>query len=460
MRLADFIARLPHYRQQLRHYFQGRDENQADNINEVSHALIDDSPRVIRLTLWTILVLVVIAFIWAGFAKLDEVTRGEGKAIPSSRLQKVQNLEGGIVTELFVHEGQIVEAGAPLIHLDDTRFASNVGETEADKLGLQAKIDRLTAEAEGKEFIIADDIAKRAPEVARGEVDLFNSRRRQFQNEIEGLQEQLVQKKQELRDFQSKQAQYKNSLGLLQQEIKMSEPLLASGAISKVEILRLRRTEVETKGLLDSVTLSIPKSDSEAKEIENKIGESRNRFQSDALSQLNEARTNLSKAQATGKALEDRVNRTMVVSPVRGIVQQIMVNTIGGVIQPGSDLVEIVPLDDKLLIEVKIQPRDIAFLHPGQHAVVKFTAYDYTTYGGLDGELVQISPDTVTDKEGHSYYIARLRTDKNYLGTKEHPMLIIPGMVASVDILTGKKSILSYLLKPIIRAKAEALRER
>lgn len=457
MRLAELFTRL---RPQIRHYFKGRDENQADNINEVSHALIDDSPRVIRLTLWTILVLVVLAFIWAGFARLDEVTRGEGKAIPSSRLQKIQNLEGGIVTELFVHEGQIVNAGAPLLHLDDTRFASNVGETEADKLGLLAKIDRLSAEAAGKDFVISDDIVKRAPDVARGEMDLFNSRRSQFQNEIEGLQEQLVQKKQELLDFQSKQAQFKNSLNLLQQEIKMSEPLLASGAISKVEILRLRRTEVETKGQLDSITISIPKSASEAKEIENKIGESRNRFQGDALSQLNEARTNLSKAEATGKALEDRVNRTMVVSPVRGIVQQIMVNTIGGVIQPGSDLVEIVPLDDKLLIEVKIQPRDIAFLHPGQHAVVKFTAYDYTTYGGLDGELVQISPDTVTDKEGHSYYIARLRTDKNYLGTKEHPMVIIPGMVASVDIITGKKSILSYLLKPIIRAKAEALRER
>ncbi|WBM71395.1 HlyD family type I secretion periplasmic adaptor subunit [Buttiauxella sp. WJP83] len=457
MRLADLFTRL---RQHLGPYFKGRDENQAENINEVSHALIDDSPRVIRLTLWTILFLVVLAFVWAGFAQLDEVTRGEGKAIPSSRLQKIQNLEGGIVTQLFVHEGQIVNAGAPLLHLDDTRFASNVGETEADKLGLQAKIDRLTAEAEGKDFIISDDIVKQAPDVARGETDLFNSRRSQFQNEIEGLQEQLVQKKQELLDFKSKQDQFRHSLSLLQQEIKMSEPLLASGAISKVEILRLRRTEVETKGQLDSITLSLPKSASEAKEIENKIGESRNRFQSDALSQLNEARTNLSKAEATGKALEDRVNRTMVVSPVRGIVQQVMVNTIGGVIQPGSDLVEIVPLDDKLLIEVKIQPRDIAFLHPGQHAVVKFTAYDYTTYGGLNGELVQISPDTVTDKEGHSYYIARLRTDKNYLGSEEHPMLIIPGMVASVDILTGRKSILSYLLKPIIRAKAEALRER
>lgn len=445
---------------QIRHYFQGRDENQVDSINEVSHALIDDAPRVTRLTLWTMLALILLSLVWAGFAQLDEVTRGEGKAIPSSRLQKVQNLEGGIVTDLFVHEGQIVNAGAPLLHLDDTRFASNVGETEADKLGLQAKIDRLTAEAQNKTFVISPDIVQQAPEVARGETDLYNSRRQQFENEISGLQEQLVQKKQELRDFQSKQDQFRHSLGLLQQEIKMSEPLLASGAISKVEILRLRRTEVETRGQLDSITLSIPKAASEVKEIENKIGESRSRFQSDALAQLNEARTNLSKAQATGKALEDRVNRTMVVSPVRGIVQQVMVNTIGGVIQPGSDLVEIVPLDDKLLIEVKIKPRDIAFLHPGQHAMVKFTAYDYTIYGGLKGEVVQISPDTVTDKEGHSYYVVRLRTDKNYLGSVQHPMLIIPGMVATVDIITGKKSILSYLLKPIIRAKAEALRER
>ena len=453
MRLADLLTRARSY---MQHYFRGRDENQTDSINEVSQAIIDDAPRVIRLTLWVILALVVLSFIWAGFAKIDEVTRGEGKAIPSSKLQKIQNLEGGIVTELYVHEGQIVNAGTPLLHLDDTRFASNVGETEADKLGLRAKVERLTAEVESRDFVISPEIASQAPDVARGETELYNSRREQFHNEISGLEEQLVQKKQELRDFESKEDQFKHSLGLIRQEIKMSEPLLASGAISKVELLRLRRTEVETAGQLNSISLSLPKATSEIKEIENKIGESRGRFQSDALAQLNEARTNLSKTQASVKALEDRVNRTMV----RGIVQQVMVNTIGGVIQPGSDLVEIVPLDDKLLIEAKIQPRDIAFLHPGQHAMVKFTAYDYTIYGGLQGEVVQISPDTVTDKQGRSFYIVRLQTDKNYLGTKEHPMLIIPGMVASVDILTGKKTILSYLLKPIIRARAEALRER
>lgn len=457
MRLAKTLT---HLRAFLRHYFHRRNVHHNDSLNEVNLAILDDGPRIIRLTLWTLLTMIFLSLLWAGFANIDEVTRGEGKAVPSSRLQKIQNLEGGIVSQVYVHEGELVNVGTPLVHMDETRFASNAGETEADRLGLQAKIDRLTAEVNQKEFVISPEIAQKAPDVGRGEMGLFNSRKSQLESDIAGLKEQLTQKRQELLDFQAKQGQYKQSLSLLQQEIKMSEPLIASGAISKVEILRLRRSEVETRGLLDSITLSIPKAESEIKETDNKINGSRSKFQSDALAELNEAITNLSKAQASSKALEDQVERTMVVSPVRGIVQQIMVNTVGGVIQPGSDLVEIVPLDDNLMIEAKINPRDIAFLHPGQEAMIKFTAYDYTIYGGLKGKVMQISPDTVTDKEGHSYYVVRLRTDKNYLGSKEKPMVIIPGMVATVDILTGKKTILSYLLKPIIRAQAEAMRER
>lgn len=235
---------------------------------------------------------------------------------------------------------------------------------------------------------------------------------------------------------------------------------MADGAISKVEVLRLRRAEVENRGQLEATNLAIPRAESAIKEVEQKIAETRSRFRSEALTQLNEARTDLNKAEATGKALEDRVNRTLVTSPVRGIVKQLLINTIGGVIQPGSDLVEIVPLDDTLLVEARIRPQDIAFLHPGQKAMVKFTAYDYTIYGGLQAELEQIGADTITDEEGNSFYLIKLRTRKSHLGTDEKPLLIIPGMVASVDIMTGKKSILSYLLKPIIRARAEALRER
>lgn len=429
--------------------------------NEVNKALLDDSPRVVRITLWAILAFFIVMLTWAAVADIDEVTRGEGRAIPSSRLQKVQNLEGGIVSEVFVHEGEIVKAGAPLLRLDDTRFRSNAGESEADRLALEARIERLTAQLADKDTLeLPPEIVQKSPDIAKGEMDLFTSVKQRIQSEISGLNEQLVQKKQELLDYQAKASQTRSSLGLLRQEISMSEPLVAKGAISKVEILRLRRSEVDSRGQLESLTLAIPRAEAAIKEIENKIGETRDRYRSEALTQLNEARTDLSKTQASGKAIEDRVNRTLVTSPVRGIVQQLMVNTIGGVIQPGSDLVEIVPLDDTLLIEAKIRPQDIAFLHPGQEAMVKFTAYDYTIYGGLKAKLEQISPDTVTDKEGKSFYIVRLRTEKNHLGGDQKPLLIIPGMVASVDIITGKKTILAYLLKPILRAKAEAFRER
>jgi membrane fusion protein, adhesin transport system len=447
-------------RESLGAYFGSRDAMGDEPLPEVSKALIEDAPRVVRLTIWSLIAFFAFCLLWANFAVVDEVTRGDGKAIPTSRLQKIQNLEGGIVAELFVREGQIVEVGDPLLRLDDTRFASNVGETEADRLALLLRVERLSAEVQGRELLVSDEVREKAPGQADNEIELFNSRKQQLLDEVAGLEEQLIQRQQELREFASKQQQFRNSLELLRQEIRMSEPLVADGAISPVEVLRLRRAEVESRGQMDATTLAMPRAEAAIKEVERKIDETRGRFRSDALTQLNEARTELSKIQSTGKALEDRVNRTLVISPVRGIVKQLLVNTIGGVIQPGSDLVEIVPLGENLLVEARIRPQDIAFLHPGQEAMVKFTAYDYTIYGGLKAELEQIGADTVTDDDGNSFYVIKLRTNKSHLGSEANPLLIIPGMVASVDIITGKKSVLNYLLKPIIRARAEALRER
>lgn len=449
------------FKDSIRRYFKGTDSLQGQPLPEVNKALIEDAPRVIRLTIWGIIAFFLFLVLWANFAVIDEVTKGEGKAIPSSKLQKIQNLEGGIVSELYVKEGQIVEAGAPLIRLDDTRFQSNVGETETVRLSMLLRVERLSAEVDERELNFPAEAVKEAPGQAASEKSLYQSRRQQLHDEIGGLQEQLIQKQQELREFTSKQVQYRQQLGLQRQEIAMSEPLVAQGAVSPVEVLRLKRAEVETRGQLDATTLPIPRAESAIKEVQRKIDETRGKFRSEALTQLNEARTELNKASATGKALEDRVSRTLVTSPVRGIVKQLMVNTIGGVIQPGSDMVEIVPLDDTLLVEAKIRPQDIAFLHPGQEAVVKFSAYDYTIYGGLKARLEQIGADTITDEDKKTtYYMIKLRTDRSHLGTDEKPLLIIPGMVASVDIITGKKSILSYLLKPIIRARAEALHER
>ena len=452
--------RLPEVPSLVRAGVGGLFGSSAEPLPEVRKALVEDAPRIVRLTIWGLLAFLLFALAWAHFAIVDEVTRGDGKAIPSSRLQKIQNLEGGIVAELYAHEGQIVDVGDPLLQLDDTRFASNVGETTADANALALRVERLTAEVEGREPSFPADIAAQAPALASNEMALFNSRQQQLRDELGGLEEQLVQRRQELREMGSKQGQFRSSLALLHKEIEMSEPLVASGAISPVEVLRLKRAEVESRGQLDATTLAMPRAEAAIKEIDSKIGEARGRYRSEALTQLNEARTDLTKLQSTGKALEDRVRRTLVTSPVRGVVKQLMVNTVGGVIQPGSDIMEIVPLDDTLLIEAKIRPQDIAFLHPGQEAVVKFTAYDYTIYGGLKARIEYIGADSVTDDEGNSFFLIHLRTDKSHLGTDDKPLLIIPGMVATVDIITGHKSVLSYLLKPIIRARAEALRER
>jgi adhesin transport system membrane fusion protein len=442
-------------------YFKGSASLDGQPLPEVEKALIDDAPRIVRLTIWGVIGFFVFLLLWAHFAIIDEVTKGEGKAIPSSRIQKIQNLEGGIVAQIYVHEGQIVEAGAPLIRLDDTRFASNVGETEAERVSMELRVERLSAEVDDRPLKITDAARKAVPNQVSSEESLYASRRQQLADEVGGLQQQLLQRQQELREFSSKQEQYRNSLNLLRQEIGMSEPLVAQGAISPVEVLRLKRSEVETRGMLDGTTLAIPRAQAAINEVQRKIDETRGKFRSEALAQLNEARTLLSKAQATSKGLEDRVSRTMVTSPVRGIVKQMLVNTVGGVIQPGSDMAEVVPLDDTILVEAKIRPQDIAFLHPGQEAMIKFTAYDYTIYGGLKGKLEQIGADTVMDEEKkNTFYIIKLRTDRSHLGTDEKPLLIIPGMVASVDIITGKKSILSYLLKPIIKSRAEAMHER
>ena len=442
-------------------YFKGTDSLDNQPLPEVEKALVDDAPRIVRLTIWGVIGFFVFLLLWAHFAIIDAVTKGEGKAIPSSRIQKIQNLEGGIVAQIYAHEGQIVDAGAPLVRLDDTRFASNVGETEADRVAMELRVERLSAEVENRPLNITEAARKATPNQASNEESLYLSRRQQLSDEIGGLQQQLLQRQQELREFGAKQDQYRNSLSLLRQEIGMSEPLVQQGAVSPVEVLRLKRSEVETRGMLDGTTLAIPRAQAAINEVQRKIDETRGKFRSEALTQLNEARTNLSKAQATSKGLEDRVSRTMVTSPVRGIVKQMLVNTVGGVIQPGSDIAEVVPLDDTLLVEAKIRPQDIAFLHPGQEAMIKFSAYDYTIYGGLKGRLEQIGADTVMDEEKkNTFYVIKLRTDRSHLGTDDKPLLIIPGMVASVDIITGKKSILSYLLKPIIKSRAEAMHER
>ena len=438
----------------------GRSKQETEYMPEIHGAILEDSPWLARLTVWLTALLLVAVLVWANYAVLEEVTTGEGKAIPSSKIQTVQNLEGGIVAEIFAREGQVVNKGDTLLRLDSTRFLSNREETEVERLSLLARVERLAAEAEGRPLVLPEEVLREAPQLAEDERSLYQSRQQRLQSEQRILGEQLAQKQQEVAEFRSKQQQYRSSLSLIQQELDMSAPLVNTGAISAVEILRLRRSMVEVRGALDATTLALPRAEAAAKEIRSRIEQSELAFRAESFKELNAARTMLQKVTATSVAIEDRVSRTTVVSPVHGVVKQLHVNTIGGVVQPGSNLLEIVPLEDSLLIEAKVRPQDIAFLHPGQKAMVKFSAYDFTIYGGLKASLELISADTITDKDGRSFYLIEVRTERNYLGSPERPLVIIPGMVATVDIITGEKSVLDYLLKPILKARHEALRER
>ena len=447
-------------RHMLLGYFGGGGRPATEFMPETQGAILEDSPWLARLTVWLVSLLLIAALVWANYAVLDEVTTGMGKAIPSSKIQTIQNLEGGIVAEIFVREGQVVNKGDVLLRLDGTRFLSNREESEVDRMALLAKLERLNAEAEGRPLAMPQEILQQAPQLAEDERGFYQARQNRLLSERQILDQQLMQKQQEVAEFRSKQQQYRSSLALIQKELDMSIPLVGTGAISEVEVLRLRRSMVDVRGALDATTLALPRAEAAVNEIRGRFEQIEMTFRSEAFKELNEVRTQLSRITAASVAIEDRVTRTTVVSPVHGVIKQLRVNTIGGVVQPGSDLLEIVPLEDSLLIEAQVRPQDIAFLHPGQRAMVKISAYDYTIYGGLKANLEMISADTITDQEGRSFYLIQVRTDRNFLGTPENPLVIIPGMVATVDIITGEKSVLDYMLKPVLKARSEALRER
>ena len=431
-----------------------------DLITDIRTSILIQDPQGGRLILWIVALLVAAFLVWAYWAKIDEVTRGDGKVIPSQQIQVVQNLEGGILAKLLTQVGAVVEKDQLLLEIDKTRFAAPYQESRVSLLALKAQIARLEAETRNTPFAVPDEVTREKPEIGAREQQLYTSRQDQLSAKMQILQEQHKQRRQELSEMQSKLAEITQTMALLQKELGMTKPLIAHGAVSEVEVLRLERQLSEMRGNIEITKKSIPKIESKILEAKKSMDEEQLTFHNEARKELNEAYAKLEGISATSVALIDRLDRTAVRSPVRGTINQIKVNTVGGIIQPGMDLVEIVPLEDTLLVEARIKPKDIAFLHPNQKAMVKFTAYDFTIYGGLEADLEHISADSITDKQGNDYYLVRLRTKQNHLGPKDKPLPIIPGMVVSVDILTGKKTILSYLLKPVLRAKDTALRER
>ncbi|MEO5703218.1 MAG: HlyD family type I secretion periplasmic adaptor subunit [Gammaproteobacteria bacterium] len=430
-------------------------------VSETNAAMLEQSPTGGRLILWASVLFIAIALIWAAYAQVDEVTRGVGKVIPSQQMQIVQNLEGGILAEMLVKEGEIVDKDQIILRIDDTRFSSSLREGSGNYLALKAKAARLKAESDNTAFIAPEDVMQKEPQIVEQEAALFRSRQQELESNVGILKQQVSQRRQELAELRGRRDQLSRSHKLTAQELTMTKPLVAEGAISEVEVLRLERQVNEVRGELSATELAIPRVQSTYDEAVRKIEDMELAFRNKARVEYNETAVEVAKLSESNFAMKDRVSRTAVRSPVRGTVNRLLMNTAGGVIQPGMNLVEIVPLDDSLLIEARVRPSDIGFIHPGQKAIVKFSAYDFGIYGGLEATVDHISADTIRDNEKEeSYYLVRVRTKQSYLGTKAKPLPIIPGMLADTDILTGKKTVMHYLLKPVLKAKERALTER
>ena len=429
----------------------------TDWVTEADWARLQQEPLRARALLYVMALVLLLLLVWAAFASVDEVARGEGRVIPSRQLQVIQSFDGGVVDEILVHEGQVVEAGDLLLRIDPTRFISSFRESRAQYLSLQAKAERLKALTSGAAFVLPPDVMSEAPDVAAYEQRLFETSLLERAEQLRIARDQQVQREEEYKEIQAKVTQTTRAHELARQELQVTRPLLASGAISEVEILRLEGEVSNADGARKQALAQLARSEAAVAEAEGKVREVELTINNKWRNELSEVMGKLASLEEGSRGLADRIKYAEIRSPVRGTVQRLLVNTVGGVVQPGNQVLEIIPLDDQLLIEAKVAPKDIAFLRPGQPAIVKFTAYDFVVYGGLTGTLEHISADTITDERDNTFYLVRVRTDRAGF---DPALPIMPGMTTQVDILTGKKTVLAYLLKPVLRAQQNALTER
>ncbi|WP_194089650.1 HlyD family type I secretion periplasmic adaptor subunit [Vibrio hibernica] len=457
---------------------------QLDFVDDKSSALMLSTTYTTKIMLWTIVAFFIIAIIWASLTKLDKVTTGTAKVIPSTQMQVIQNLEGGIVKQVLVREGQPVKKGQRLLLIDDTQArsdfqgkASDIANMQADQFRLKAqisavKIDKKKAKqtSNWEDSVIVDesilpmfdkDFVKKHPILVTRQLNEYQGNVSNLENQLSVARQQVTQKQRELDENRSRYRSLQSSYNVASHEFNITEPLAKDGVVPEIELLKLRRQLIDTRRDVTSTKMQIPVAESAVYEAILKYLDIALKYRSDNQNELNKTSAQLSGQSESQIGLQDKVNRTVVTSPVTGTIQKIYINTIGGVIQPGMDLIEIVPTEDTLLIEAKIAPQDIGFLHPGLPVLIKFTAYNFSTYGGLDGTVETISADTIQDDEGNSFYQVKIRTDESALTNKDGASLpIIPGMTASADIITGKRTVMGYLLKPILKATDSALREQ
>ncbi|WP_417880880.1 HlyD family type I secretion periplasmic adaptor subunit [Vibrio sp.] len=457
---------------------------QLDFVDDKSSALMLSTTYTTKIMLWTIVAFFIIAIVWASLTKLDKVTTGTAKVIPSTQMQVIQNLEGGIVKQVLVREGQPVKKGQRLLLIDDTQArsdfqgkASDIANMQADQFRLKAQISAVKIDTKKakqtsnwEDSVIVDesilpmfdeDFAKKHPILVTRQLSEYQGNVSNLENQLSVARQQVTQKQRELDENRSRYRSLQSSYNVASHEFNITEPLAKDGVVPEIELLKLRRQLIDTRRDLTSTKMQIPVAESAVHEAILKYLDIALKYRSDNQNELNKVSAQLSSQSESQVGLQDKVNRTVVTSPVTGTIQKIYINTIGGVIQPGMDLIEIVPTEDTLLIEAKIAPQDIGFLHPGLPALIKFTAYNFSTYGGLEGTVETISADTIQDDEGNSFYQVKIRTNESALTNKDGASLpIIPGMTASADIITGKRTVMGYLLKPVLKATNSALREQ
>lgn len=418
-------------------------------------------PMKARGILYTVVIVFGLLFLWSAFAQVDEITRGEGKVIPSMKMQVIQSVDGGVVEEVLVQEGDHVKKGQLLVRIDATRFNSNLNEVNGKIFALETKVKRLSAQVNGSGYVsssVPKGVAtEEAASILAQESQYYSESMRELSQRTMTNQGSVSQRQQESQSAQAALAQSERAYQMAIRELNTTRPLLKTGAVSEMDILRLERDVSNADGERKQAAANLRGSHAS-------IGEARSRTSEAAVSLKNQWRNELADAQAQLVSLkgsisgvEDRVKTTDIHAPVNGIVQRIYFNTIGGVVKTGDQVAEIVPVDSQLIVEAKISPKDIAFIRPNLPAVIKLNAYDFSIYGGMKATVKHISADTITDDKDNTYYLVRAVTDRRSFGKD---LAVIPGMTVQLDIMTGKKSVLSYLMKPILKAKNNALTER
>lgn len=413
-----------------------------------------------RIFAWPVMIMLVVLLSWAFFAELDEVAVATGEVVPQGKIKVVQHLEGGIVEELFVAEGDAVKEGDTLLQLDLASTGSNLEE-------LQVRLDsqnlvraRLLAEAEGSKLGFPKDAANRRPTLVSAQRQAYEARKRELNSTLKVLQEQLKQRQLEIQELSARQKAAKRNYGLATERLKLSKSLLSEGLTPKIEHLELEAEVESLDGEVKSLEPALPKARAAAEESKQRLKEGQIRFRREAREELGKTEQEIARLKELLARVTEQGSRAEIKSPIDGVVKNLRYNTIGGVIKPGEPILEIVPTGENLVIQSKLNPTDRGYVTEGQSALVKISTYDFARYGGLEGTVIQLAPDTTTDENGQPYFRVIVQTDKNYLGEVEGSLPIVPGMQATVDIHTGKKSVMDYLVRPVLKLRHEAFRER